>query len=366
MRRKTLSMWGIGVLMVVISALILGLGYLPKSAIAAEKEKVWHWYPSCWQPSGAVWDRLVYVSEYITKASNGRIKVTPTAPGMTVPVQEQLDAVATGATPAMAIYTDYYSGKMPLLSLTVNPLFLMNETWELRQYVEKQNGGRILELLRNELAKYGDIHVVGPMYYPLGMIAVSKKPIKGINDIKGMKFRSGDVPVANGLGALGASVTWCPGEEIYTNLSSGVIDACTYCGPADSIAMGFHEVTKYWLRTPVMGPVNVDYFMVNGKVWRELPDDLKAVVEAAVSAGNAYTEYEILAQNAQAWVKAEKECGVTIIDWPKEDVLKWQETVLSFLPEYGKDDASKEAIKVLKDFIKEWKPGLAKKMGLNN
>jgi TRAP-type C4-dicarboxylate transport system substrate-binding protein len=132
---------------------------------------------------------------------------------MVCAVAEQLDAVATGATPAMMIYTDYYSGKMPLLGMTTNPLFLLNNTWELHQYVEKQNDGRILALLREELAKYGDVHVVGPAYYVLEMIMNSKVPIDSIDKIKGMKFRSGDVPVANALGALGASVTWSPGRR---------------------------------------------------------------------------------------------------------------------------------------------------------
>ena len=349
-----------GVLVLMVLALLVAC--MPMGAVAAEKQKVWQWYPSCWQPSGVVWDRLVYISDYITRASGGRIKVTPTAPGMTVPVQEQLDAVANGITEAMVIYTDYYSGKMPLLSMTLNPLFLMNNTWELDQYIRHQNGGRIMQLLQEQLSEYGDIHVVGPTYYVLEMIINSKKPINGIKDIRGMKFRSGDVPVANALGALGASVTWSPGEEIYTNLSAGVIDACTYCGPADSIAMGFHEVAPYWVRTPVMGPANVDFFVVSGKVWRELPDDLKAIVEAAVEAGNAFAEYQGSSENSQAWAKAQNEYGVTVIDWSEEDVLQWGETVASFLPEYAKDDPSTEAVEVLKDFIKEWKPELAKKL----
>ena len=350
----------LGFLALLVIALLAG--GLQTNAFAAEtKEKTWQWHPSCWQPSGVVWDRLVYISEYITRASGGRIKVTPTAPGMLCAVPEQLDAVATGATDAMVIYTDYYSGKMPLLSLTTNPLFLMNTTWELQQYIEKQNDGRILKLLQEELTKYGDIHVVGPTYYVLEMIINSKIPLDGIDKIKGMKFRSGDVPVANALGALGASVTWSPGEEIYTNLSTGVIDACTYCGPADSIAMGFHEVAKYWVRTPVMGPVNVDYFVVSGKVWRELPDDLKAIVEMAVSAGNAFAEYQGSAENSQAWARAEEK-GVTVIDWSEADVLEWELAVASFLPEYAKDAPSTEAVEILKSYLKEWKPKLATKL----
>ena len=151
--------------------------------------------------------------DLITRASNGRIKVTPTALGMVCPVAEQLDAVDTGATPAMIIYTDYYSGKIPLLSLVANPLFLLNNTWELHQYVEKQNDGRILALLREEVAKYGDVHVVGPAYYVLQMIMNSKVPIDSIDSIKGMKLRSGDVPVANASVLSGPPSPGRPGRK---------------------------------------------------------------------------------------------------------------------------------------------------------
>jgi hydrogenase maturation factor HypF (carbamoyltransferase family) len=79
-------------------------------------------------------------------------------------------------------------------------------------------------------------------------------------------------------------------------------------------------------------------------------------------AGNAYAEYEGAAANSEAWAKAEDEYGVTIMDWSEEDVLEWKKTVASFLPEYAKDEASTEAVQVLKDYIKEWKPELAKQL----
>jgi len=329
----------------------------------AAPEKVWYWHPSTWLPSGVEWDRLGYISDYITKASGGRIVCEPSAPGAICPVEEQLDMVGTGATDAMMPYPDYYSGKIPLCVLAANASYLLDTTWEFYQYIEHQRGGRMLELIKEEYANYGDIHVVGPCYLPVYVIVASNVPLNGIADIPGTKFRCGDVPIANALGELGAAVVWFPGTEIYTALATGVVDAMTYSHPGDYIAMGFHEVSKYWVKSPIMGPILADYFIVNGKVWRELPDDLKAVVEAAVAAGNAYAEYESYVDIEEGWIAA-REYGIEIVEWSEEDVLQWKKTVASFLPEYAKDEASTEAVEILKEFIVEWKPALAELMGL--
>jgi TRAP-type mannitol/chloroaromatic compound transport system substrate-binding protein len=367
MNKKLLSVVGIVAVMLAVTILPAAgcapAQQAPPAAPAAPEGKVWKWYPSSWLSSGIDWDKLVLISDYITRASGGRIECSPTTPGAICPVDEQLDAVASGATDAMMPFPDYFSGKIPLMGVVADALYLVDDTWELYQYLEKQNDGRILKLWSEEIHKYGNAELIAPSYYPLQMMAVSKVPLYGIDDIPGTKFRCGDVPVADPLGKLGASVVWFPGTEIYTNLASGVVDAVTFCSSYDSIAMGFQEVTKYWIRKPIFGPVLADMFVVNGDVWRELPDDLKAVVESAIQAGNAYSEYNSIAEIAEGWVEAEQ-AGIEIIEWSDEDVLSWKKAVASFFPEYAKDAASTEAVEILKDFIKQWKPDLAKLLEL--
>jgi len=361
MRKRVLSIISGGVFVLLILAIIgLQMVYLPMHSQAAEK--VYHWYPSTWVASGVEWDRLCYTSELINRASAGRIVVTPTAPGMTCAVEGQLDAVANGSAAAMQLFIGYFSGAVPVVTLAANPSFLLDDAWELVQFIEYQRDGRILKLLQEEFTKYGDVHVVGPCYYDLDMIINSTVPLNGMKDIKGKKFRTGNVAVAKTLGRAGASVVWLPGEEIYTNLSNGVIDACIFSGPTDCLALGFAEVAPYWIRSPLLGRVNMDFFVVNGKVWRELPDDLKAIVESAVQASNVPAVFHGITENNKAWAEAEENYGVKVIDWSEEDVLKWKSQLALVLPEYVKDEASSEALEIFEEFVKEWKPNLARKI----
>ena len=70
--RKRNNVLKVGILALMAFALVASC--FQTGAIAAEtKEKTWQWYPSTWQPSGVVWDRLVYISDLITRGSGGRI-----------------------------------------------------------------------------------------------------------------------------------------------------------------------------------------------------------------------------------------------------------------------------------------------------
>ncbi|MCK5721597.1 MAG: hypothetical protein KAI84_03605, partial [Gammaproteobacteria bacterium] len=64
--------------------------------VQSETPKVQKWQPSSWLPSGITWDTIGYVSEYVKRMSNGRLVMTPSAPGAIVPVAEQLNAVSMG------------------------------------------------------------------------------------------------------------------------------------------------------------------------------------------------------------------------------------------------------------------------------
>lgn len=365
MKRTGLCALGAAALLLAVTVLPFG-GCAPEAAApeqAAPEGKVWHWYPATWGGAGLVWDQLSYISDVITEASGGRIVCEPTAPGALCPLKEQVDFVGSGATDTMMPYPDHYSGRAPISVMTANGCYLLDTTEEMRHFIEGQNGGRMLELTRQEWARLANVEVVGACYYPLEMILLSKVPIDGIDDVSGMKFRCGDVPVANAMGKLGASVVWSEPSEIYTMLASGAIDSVTYGSTSESLAMGFEEVTEYWLKRPVAGPVLADLFIVNGDVWQELPDELKAVVKAAVEAGNAHMEYHAWVDIQKGWIEA-AEAGIEIVEWSDEDVLKWKKAVASFFPEYSKDAASTEAVEILKDFIKEWKPALAEEIGL--
>ncbi len=107
----------------------------------------------------------------------------------------------------------------------------------------------------------------------------AKKPIRTIDDVKGMKIR---VPSRNSgflVEAWGGTPVSMPVSEVYNSLQTGVIDAAMIDGTATK-AFKLGEVANYV--TLGMKTTNSPFFIVmNRDSWHGLSDEQKAAVEAA-------------------------------------------------------------------------------------
>lgn len=107
----------------------------------------------------------------------------------------------------------------------------------------------------------------------------AKKPIRTIDDVKGMKIR---VPSRNSgllVEAWGGTPVSMPVSEVYNALQTGVIDAAMIDGTATK-AFKLGEVANYV--TLGMKTTNSPFFIVmNRDAWQGLTDEQKAAVEAA-------------------------------------------------------------------------------------
>lgn len=108
----------------------------------------------------------------------------------------------------------------------------------------------------------------------------SNEPLRSLADLKGLKIRTlgDDAPMFT---EMGASVISVPGGEIYEAMMRGVIDAFQLNCPAIDKTYTTYEVIKYMYISPVRQPCEYYSYFVNKSSWAKLPDDLKAIVQAA-------------------------------------------------------------------------------------
>lgn len=302
-------------------------------AAAQKPAKVYRWEPGTWQNQGCSWDYLTSMAEWLNTTTEGRIEMTPSACGAICPVEEQMEAAAAGTTQAMLPTPSYYPGKIPLAALYSTAIGLPTMLDMINCHLIFENGAAY-KLYKGEVEKRYNVEVVAEHLFETDNIFSSGVNIPHVADLKGVKFRCGDEQFAVPLAVFGASTVWFPGTEIYTGLATGVIDAFTYGSAYDHLSLGAQEVSKYW------GPRNYPFavgcnahFVVNGDVWKEMPEDLqKAVLEASDAAQYGQitkTSYLI----DEAW-KMAIAAGIIPVYWDANDSKAWAEQQMIWAKKY--------------------------------
>ncbi|MFC1914944.1 TRAP transporter substrate-binding protein DctP [Chloroflexota bacterium] len=319
-------------------------------AALQEPAKVYRWEPATWAGAGAPWDFLVYMAEYLNETSNGRIVMTPSQPGSVCPVEEQIEAVAAGTTQAMMPTPSYYGGKFTLAAV-YNAGIGIDTSEDLQIAYEVFENGRMRDLYWEALSDLYNVETAGNRYAPCPAVAVSSVPIVDSSTYEGMIFRCGDDHISGPLATLGASTAWVPWSEIYTAVSTGVVDAAIAGTAYDMLTMGFQDVAPYWLKSPAMCTVANEQFVINADVWNEMPDDLKELVDMAMRASMNINNAESMIFIDESWATL-ADAGVEIIEWDANSQKAWLDARMGWLLAYEDDPGAMEFIDLMKKYWK--------------
>lgn len=246
------------------------------SISAASAETITWRMPTSW-PKGTVLQWAAdFFAKTVTEMSGGRLVVKSFPAGAIMGALEVFDGVDSGAVQAAHSSAAYFVGKDASAALfTAVPAGLTaipNLAW----YFE----GDGIALLSELYSKY-NFGLVSPSgIIPPDQFAWSHKPITKLEDFKGLKFRAlgywGEI-----LSEMGTSVVMLPGGEVYTALQRKVLDAAEMALPNIDRDLGLHEVCKYLTVPGPHQPSSVMHLYVNKQAWESLPEDLKAIVNAA-------------------------------------------------------------------------------------
>lgn len=270
-------------------------------------------------PSGVGLDTFKAWCNSIVEKTGGELAFKPYAAKEVVGDFELFDAVKNGALDAMNSFTLYWAGKLPatvfLSSYPLGPRY--PHEWDSFFY---GLGG--LELAREVFAKQG-MYYVGVIHHGPNIIH-SKKPIRSVEDFRGLKLRVPGGMVAEVFQAAGAQTTLMPGGEVFSALEKGTIDAADYTGPAVNYALGLHQVTKYITMGPpgfmsVYQPVDVMDLVVNQGAWDKLSPKMKQFLHMEVFVYSTMHHAAIQKADQEAWPKFQA-AGTTVNRLAEEDI----------------------------------------------
>lgn len=212
-------------------------------------------------------------AETVKRESGGRIEVQAFSGGELVPTSQILNAVRTGTVDMGRgigqLFTETSIGAiesgMPMAWTSIdeaNTVF-----FELG----------LADLVAEDYAANG-VTYLGPVwaapYHFLG-----KRPIRSIQDMKGMKIRAVGAS-AKMLSSVGVQTVSMPPEDIYLALTTGQIDGVLYGSAFEYQETKYYEGGRFFNSTPVLDPI-VDSLVINPDVWNSLPADLQKVIQDA-------------------------------------------------------------------------------------
>ncbi|MBP0047393.1 TRAP transporter substrate-binding protein DctP [Marinobacterium sp. AK62] len=282
------------------------------------------------------------LADNIETMSNGRISVQMMYAGEGVSTNGIFGAVKSGLITMGAPFQPMHAGEMPAGIVEVGLPGGTDKPAELMDLFYEKGWG---DILKDAYAEHGlvwlDPYIQPPVYI------LTKEPINSVEDFEGLKIRA---PGAYGkflrnLGASPVNLTW---GEIYTSLSTGVIDGSIGSNLIDHRDGNHVEVAKYMYRLPLAG-AQVLPVIVNQKAWNQLPDDLKAVVSAAT----AVHAKEQLTKSREWEAKAVADMQAKGMQWSPEpsdaDKAAWKAAGANLWEDYAKEGPySKKLVEVLK------------------
>ena len=265
--------------------------------------------------------------------TRGRVKVEIYSNSQLYKDREELEALQLGAVQMLAPSVSKF-GPLGVRKFEVFDLpYMFADEKSLEHVVEGPVGTGLFKLLEPK-------GISGLAYWFNGFKEfTSNKPLKKLDDFKGMKIRIQSSKVIEGeIKALGGIPQVMAFSEVYTALQQGVVDGEENT-PSNKYTQKMHEVQKYMTMSDhgvVMYAV-----VVNKKFWDGLPPDIRKSLNEAMAESTKYV-WQIAKQendDAVAKIKAARTTEIYVL--PPAEKAVWRKAMLPLYQQYedvvGKD-----------------------------
>lgn len=285
-----------------------------------------------------------FIEEEITALTDGRLLIEVFPAGTFVPTKDLFDAWAKNVIQGGTGST-YWISHVPLTAVAGQCPLAFRELWE-AEYFHFHMGFE--DALRKEHLGKGIMYWTEKIF-PTAMM--SKRPVRTLADLKGLKARSSG-KIADMLKMVGVSPVLVPGAEIYTALSTGVIEAAHWGAAAGALTMKLCEPAKYYVQ-PNLAFSATDLVMISKKAWDELPAEIKKIVHLALRERCWRRSNEYIREETKALDTMKSKFGVQVSTLDAEAQKAMQQAAMKTWDEAAAlSPANAEWIGKMKEFLK--------------
>ena len=283
----------------------------------------------------------------VEKRTNGRVTVT-LHPGATlVPMVQTYESVANGMVDIGFAAFGYTPGRFPMMELLDLPTGLKTSV-----LAAKLATDYVAKFKPKELQ---DVKILY-LFATSPALIHTKKPIRKLEDLKGMKIRTVGGMMVNLVQSLGAVPVVIPTVDTYDAASKGVIDG-TYSAWPGLVTFKWGEVLPYTVGNYRTAPAAIQFVVMNKEKWNALPPDVQQIFdklseEYLVKSAQTFDQFTADAERAMAAAKH------TTTSLSREEDDRWFKAVAPVYDLYIKDKSAKglpaaEAYNFVQDWVKK-------------
>ena len=263
----------------------------------------------------------------LEQATNGRLSIQMYASMQLGGEKEMIEQAQVGAIQLVRVSVGTLGPVVDDLNV-LNLPFLFRDTAHMNKVVDGPIGQQLLEKVSNNAAA----KLVGLCWMDAGARSFydTKRPIKSIADLKGLKIRVIGNPMfvdmANALGANGVAMGY---DQVFSALQTGVIDGAEN-NPPSFVFDNHYQVAKYYTLTQHL--IVPEMLVYSKAAWDQLSADDQALVKKL--------SRETQADARTLWNKTEgealdrmKTAGIEII--PIADKTPFRDAVKPVWDKYG-------------------------------
>lgn len=246
---------------------------------------------------------MVYLGQKLAEKSGGKLRVDVYPSGQLGSERECLELVQIGGLAMTKVSASVLEGFAPEFKVFGLP-YLFRDDAHKTAVLDGPIGKEILAAPQSKFMR-------GLCYYDSGSRSFyTKKPVRTPDDLKGLKIRVQESPMAFALiRAFGASATPIAFGELYTALQQGVVDGAENNPPSFHLARHYEVCKYYTLDEHTSVP---DVVVVNTHFWASLSPQEQIWLQEAADESAVY-QRTLWTTSTEESLAAVAQAGVEII-----------------------------------------------------
>jgi len=313
-----------GILLILLALTLVALPLFSSCAAPATSETIELTYSNFFPPTHLHSVLAEQFCEEIKELSNGRVEITYYPGGALTPAPQTYDGVVEDISDMGMSCLAYTKGRFPASELVDLPHAYPNG------WVATKVANDFYEQFKPK--EFDDVHVLYFHAHGPGVIFTTKKPVRKVEDLKGLVIRSTGVGAVI-MEALGAEGYGASQGEAYDLMSKNTVDGSF--SPRE-VLKGWNqaEVVKYVTGCYDVGNTTDMFVVINKDKWDSLPGDIKKI----------FTEVSAnwVEKHAKVWTYYDKVGidyflsfeGRELIELPDEEMARWVQATKPLIDDY--------------------------------